>query len=110
MANGKVQLQSTGKKMKNESLAGLELEVTKNDNGQKVMVFGRRGTEGQVRDLVFDDAKMEVSYGSQQVKVPFSIYLKDFEMERYPGTNNPSSYASEVEVNDLNNNVKMPEY
>ena len=35
MANGKVQLQSTGKKMKNESLAGLELEVTKNDNGQK---------------------------------------------------------------------------
>ncbi len=108
MANGKVQLQSTGKKMKNESLAGLELEVTKNDNGQKVMVFGRRGTEGQVRDLVFDDAKMEVSYGSQQVKVPFSIFLKDFEMERYPGTNNPSSYASEVEVNDLNNNVKMP--
>ena len=51
---------------------------------------------------------MEVSYGSQQVKVPFSIYLKDFEMERYPVPNNPSSYASEVEVNDLNNNVKMP--
>lgn len=35
----------------------------------------------------------------QNVQVPFSLQLRDFIMER-PGTDNPSSYASEVTLVD----------
>lgn len=51
---------------------------------------------------------MAISYGSKIIEVPFSIQLRDFIMERYPGTDNPSSYASEVTVVDPANGVNMP--
>ena len=37
-----------------------------------------------------------ISYGSKLIELPFAIYLKDFQLERYPGSNSPSSFASEV--------------
>ncbi|AQW87965.1 cytochrome c biogenesis protein [Campylobacter pinnipediorum subsp. caledonicus] len=43
------------------------------------------------------------SWGFQQIKLPFSLYLKDFELKRYPGSNSPMSYASDVVVKDPNN-------
>ena len=36
----------------------------------------------------------------RRIPVPFSLYLKDFEVERYPGSNSPSSFASEVVLID----------
>jgi hypothetical protein len=39
-----------------------------------------------------------VAYGSKEVPLPFSLKLYDFIMERYPGTDSPTSYASEVQL------------
>ena len=47
--------------------------------------------------------KFNASWGAQQVKLPFSLYLKDFELKRYPGSNSPMSYSSEVIVKDDTN-------
>ena len=44
--------------------------------------------------------KFNASWGAQQVKLPFSLFLKDFELKRYPGSNSPMSYSSEVVVKD----------
>ena len=41
-----------------------------------------------------------LSYGSKIIDLPFSIALRDFELQRYPGSMSPSSYASEVTVID----------
>lgn len=34
--------------------------------------------------------------GTQRREVPFEVYLKDFRLERYPGSHSPSSYESDV--------------
>ncbi|EKB47965.1 cytochrome c biogenesis protein [Cecembia lonarensis] len=41
-----------------------------------------------------------ITYGPKQVKLPYSLYLNDFQLERYPGSQSPASYASEVMVMD----------
>ena len=46
------------------------------------------------------DVQITLSYGMLSYKLPFSITLRDFQLERYPGSNSPSSYASEITVND----------
>jgi hypothetical protein len=38
---------------------------------------------------VMDGRIFTVSYGSQQVKLPFYLKLNDFILERYPGSNSP---------------------
>ncbi|QCD52209.1 cytochrome c biogenesis protein CcsA [Campylobacter sp. RM16192] len=40
------------------------------------------------------------SWGAREILLPFSLHLKDFELKRYPGSNSPMSYASEVVVKD----------
>lgn len=40
--------------------------------------------------------------------MPFSIMLRDFQMERYPGSNSPSSYASEITIIDAENKIQQP--
>lgn len=34
--------------------------------------------------------------GMQRREVPFEVYLKDFRLERYPGSHSPSSYESDI--------------
>lgn len=41
-----------------------------------------------------------LTYGPKAQKLPFSLYLNDFELKRYPGSQSPESYASEVMVQD----------
>jgi len=44
--------------------------------------------------------KVSLSYGMLQQKLPFNITLRSFQLERYPGSNSPSSYASEITLTD----------
>ncbi len=41
-----------------------------------------------------------LTWGAQPIVLPFSLYLKDFELKRYPGSNSPMSYSSDVVVQD----------
>lgn len=41
-----------------------------------------------------------VSYGARVLNLPFSIRLNDFKVERYPGSNSPSGFRSEVTLSD----------
>ncbi|MFZ1703235.1 MAG: cytochrome c biogenesis protein CcsA [Saprospiraceae bacterium] len=103
----KVEFSSGEAKMKNESAAGLRLEIIKNGEKKELFLIGRKGIEGQPKVADFGDFEVAVHYGAQRISVPFNIGLRDFIMERYPGTNNPSSYASEVTLSDKNKGVQM---
>lgn len=57
-------------------------------------------------DFIFDGVTLKIAYGKKPIELPFSIFLKDFILERYAGSESPSSYASEVTVMDSQNNIK----
>jgi cytochrome c-type biogenesis protein CcsB len=38
-------------------------------------------------------------------KLPFSIHLVDFKLERYPGSKSPSDYSSDIKLIDTKNNI-----
>mgnify|MGYP000069430346 CR=1 FL=1 len=97
---GKVTLSSGGPKVKNESATGLDLKLVVNGKSQNVFVTGRQGVQGKPEVLQFDGLSMSVAYGAKVKTLPFSIKCRDFILERYPGTDNPSSYASEVTLMD----------
>ncbi len=54
----------------------------------------------------FDGTNISLHYGNKIVEVPFSLYLKDFILEKYPGSESPSSYRSEVTLIDEKNQLK----
>ena len=95
---GKMQMKSGNKDEHPRDL--LEVEVITENTKQNIIVFGNSlYTETPV---VFsqDGLNFRLSYGSKQIKLPFSIKLRDFQLERYPGSMSPKSYASEITVVD----------
>ena len=85
-----------------QTLDAIVLEATLGSQKQDVVLFGGQGFIGQPVFLQLGDVNMNLSYGAKRIEIPFSIELKDFQLERYPGSMSPSSYASEVIVHDGN--------
>lgn len=76
----------------------LTVDVTLNDKKETIRLPGLSGQLGVPRDLVFDKYTITLEYGSKFIALPFAIRLNEFQLERYPGSMAPSSYASEVTV------------
>ena len=74
---------------------------------KELMISGQSGTLGTAQSVEIDGKEVLISYGSKTIHLPFSIHLKDFQLERYAGSMSPSSYASEVTLIDNEENVSQ---
>lgn len=104
--SARIMMKSTDRKLKNESIAALKLDMNINDESNEVIVFGAKGIEGMPQHITGGNTRLSVSYGAKKMQLPFSIRLRDFILDKYPGTNSASSYASEVTLIDKEKNVK----
>ncbi len=98
--SAQIRIVSENRKVKNESMVALVVEAAVDNEVHSSYVYGQKGFPGSPAALAFDDLNLTVSYGAKPISLPFYIKLHDFIMERYPGTNSASSYASEVRVID----------
>lgn len=67
------------------------------------------GSENRVTAAAeVDGETLEVSYGSLERLLPFTLKLNDFILERYPGSNSPSGYKSDVLLIDSSASTEKP--
>ena len=79
----------------------LYLKVNYNGKSKEVSLLGGRGYVNNPKKVTIDDLDFYLSYGSDEVQLPFSIKQNDFIAEKYPGTENSySSFKSKVTVED----------
>lgn len=104
---GEMKIVSEKPKMESESVMALALTVTINGKSSEQYLYGQKGVQGNPIVRQEGDFQVAISYGSKPIRLPFKIALKDFIMERYPGTNSAASYASEVKLIDPRNNEKL---
>ena len=81
----------------------IEVEVTTENASKKIALSGTRYLINPPEVFSLDGLNFRMSYGSKQLELPFSLKLRDFQLERYPGSNQPKSFASEVTVIDTDN-------
>ncbi|MCB0650974.1 MAG: c-type cytochrome biogenesis protein CcsB [Saprospiraceae bacterium] len=86
----------------------LRLKLDCKGETKEVVVFGAKGVEGSPQEFDLCGQRVFVAYGSKYIDLPFSLKLNDFQLERYPGSNSPSSYASEVTLLDAAKGVNKP--
>ena len=99
----KVKLVSKDPYAKNSPLKdALILQISDGKESKEVIVFGKEGIESTPSKIELGDMDIMVAYGARRIKLPFGMKLRDFQLERYPGSMSPSSYASEVTVIDGN--------
>lgn len=86
----------------------LMINLSSNGIQKQVIVFGSKSELGVPVRTQLGHTNVEVSFGSRLIALPFEIHLNDFQLERYPGSRSPSSFASEVTLIDSRHNLKMP--
>lgn len=84
----------------NKISAVAELIISKGNKKQEVQLWEH--IQNVQNKAKFDSLTLDFSYGKRIVQLPFGIYLEDFEVKRYPGSNSPSSFDSYVIVNQEN--------
>lgn len=83
------------------------IEITDGINRQTLPVFGHSGVMADTVKVPVGESTLKLAYGARTVPLPFSIHLKDFQLEKYPGSESPSSYASEVVLIDENADLRQ---
>ena len=101
--NGLISKVSGGMKNNQEQSDLLQIKLTVNNNDTVLDLYGNKGLISPKNYFSFANLFFSFSYGSQSVNLPFAIYLHDFQLERYPGSDSPSSFASEIQVMDSDN-------
>ena len=101
-AKGKLALTSGDKDQHPADM--IEVEVTTNNGKKNIKIFGNKYSSNPPEIFSLDGLNFRISYGAKQLELPFSIKLRDFQLDRYPGSMSPKSYASEVTVFDNGEN------
>lgn len=82
------------------SMSALIADVNFKNKSVEVPVFLNAEGFAEMQHAHVDGISLLIGYGEKEIKLPFAIHLNDFILERYPGSSNPSSYASEVTIHD----------
>lgn len=82
------------------------LNISHNNQNKQITLFGGKGVIGEASSVTVDNVEFTMSYGSKIIELPFSLYLRNFQLDRYPGSMSPSSFASEVTLIDKVNNIE----
>ncbi|MDZ7737628.1 MAG: c-type cytochrome biogenesis protein CcsB [Bacteroidales bacterium] len=91
-----------------EGKDAFELEVRWGSEMEKLYVYDIYSGSIDSTETTFGDKRFVLTYGPKKIDLPFTIMLKDFILERYPGSSSPSGYRSEVVLIDKDNDVNMP--
>lgn len=86
----------------------LVFSVSDGNINKRLNILNSKSGFSMPASTALNDVKITISYGPLTYKLPFSIKLHDFQLERYPGSNSPSSYASEITVIDPEKQQEQP--
>jgi len=87
----------------------ITLRVSVDDKSEEVNLFSYVGNRGEDKKLTLAGVDINLNMGAKVINLPFALKLIDFQLERYPGSMSPSSYASEVELTDREEGINsMP--
>jgi len=81
----------------------LIVKITDGKESKIVELEGGMGARPTHETFTFQGLVYEMEYGSTKIDLPFSVGCKDFQLDKYPGSEMPSSFASEVTVFDEKN-------
>ena len=83
----------------------LKVEISSNGDIQKEIVLGKAGVRPIPTAIKCSDLFFSIAYGSKKIDIPFEVGLTDFRLMKYPGSESPSSYESDITILDESNAV-----
>ena len=91
---------------KNVGADYLTLKVSSGKDSKVVRLMGGMGALPTPDSCTLDGIKLQLEYGSIRMPLSFSMYCNQFTLTKYPGSESPSSFESELTIIDPKNNYE----
>ena len=75
---------------------------------QEIVLWDDENQSSTSGSVMIDGRTLEISFGAEEITLPFSLRLNDFILDRYPGSNSPSGYKSALLLADRNSGIEKP--
>lgn len=72
----------------------------KSKDPKTVLLKGGMGTIPVPNTFAYNGLNYQLEYGSIRRPIPYEITCRDFQLDMYPGSESPSSFASEISLKD----------
>jgi len=92
---------------KNRGADYLTVKVSDGKTSKIVTLEGGMGKISSPKTISMNGLEYQLEYGSIRKPIPFKVTCRDFQLENYPGTESPSSFASEVTLLDSADKKKI---
>ncbi len=93
-----------------KEIKALTVRVSQGNLSTDVLLKGGNGAVDNLVKFDLGNLHYELAYGAKLIQLPFYLYLDDFELKRYPGTVNPSSFSSKITLIDPEINLEEPHH
>ena len=91
-----------------QEFTSLVVGVSYGNEVQETSMLGSNKLKGFSSIQSFENnVTVEMEWGGKVLQLPFALHLKDFILDKYPGTNSPSSYKSVVQLQDESNDISI---
>ena len=95
----------TKAKQRDEGTHYLTLRLSSENETKEVELEANHDHIMQPHYMSFAGLNFEIGYGAKPIELPFEIRCNEFQLDRYPGSDMASSFASEVTLIDDKNDV-----
>lgn len=89
-----------GDPMDKNLLGVIQVELSSGNQVDTLMIKGGKGVTELNKTLIMNGLNVSLGFGSKILYTNFYLRCDDFLLDRYPGSNNPSSYESKITVLD----------
>jgi cytochrome c-type biogenesis protein CcsB len=104
--SGRIEVNTSKEAKRDELPDALYLRIRSEGQSKSIVYFASHNALNHPAFIKLNDISASVSFGAKIVPLPFSLQLKRFILERYPGSNSPSWFESRVLLNDSNRGVR----
>jgi cytochrome c-type biogenesis protein CcsB len=108
LEKGNLQLVSAPDDSRHSLQNAAVVDLTWDGVSREMVLLGGKGYLGEPVTESIKGTEFTLQYGARLFELPFSLHLRDFQLERYPGSMSPSSFASEVTLIDPRKGIEEP--
>ncbi len=106
--NGRIRVAAIDPGEETTGMNAFVFDIVSEGKSSELILWESEMEDPSTDELGIDEYKLSLSIGSRKTILPFYLKLNDFTLERYPGSDSPSGYISDVVLIDSTENFVKP--
>ncbi len=105
--HGRIDVSNSIEAKPDDSPDALQIRISTGGKSETMLYFANHNALNTPANIKLNNGLISVSFGAKIVQLPFTLQLKKFILEHYPGSESPSWFESRIVLRDDKKNIRQ---